>query len=69
MARTTKYRYGQRRSAERSNKVLFEKQLLTGLVGIEDDPTGRYSDILTYERQLEPDEMDAHNLTFVGMRE
>lgn len=41
-------------------------QPMRGLIGVKDDPTGRYHNILTYDRQLELKEMEKFELTFVG---
>lgn len=57
-----KYKYGMRLRG-----FSIGCQPMNGLTGVEDDPTGRYYDILTYDRQLEPRETDAYELTFVGM--
>lgn len=41
-------------------------QPMNGLIGVEGDSTGRYYDILTYNRQLVPREMDDYELTYLG---
>ena len=37
-----------------------------GLIGREDDPAGRYNDVLVYDRELEPHELDTFNLDYIG---
>lgn len=41
-------------------------QPMKGLIGVKEDTTGRYYDILTYNRQLEPREMRLYDLVFIG---
>ena len=41
-------------------------QPMKGLTGVTEDPTGRYHNILTYDRQLEPREMRLYELVFIG---
>lgn len=59
-----KYKYGMRLRG-----FSLSCQPMKGLTGVEDDPNGRYYDILTYERQLEPKEMQDYELTFIGKYE
>ena len=37
-----------------------------GLISREDDPAGRYNDVLVYDRELEPHEIDSYELDFMG---
>ena len=37
-----------------------------GLVDREDDPDGKYYDILVYSRELEPDEISGYELDYIG---
>ena len=39
---------------------------MIGLVRHEDDPTGRYHDILIYDRPLNDHEQDAFELDYLG---
>lgn len=41
-------------------------QPMKGLIGVKEDATGRYYDILTYDRQLDPREMRLYDLVFIG---
>lgn len=41
-------------------------QPMKGLIGVKEDSTGRYHNILTYDRQLEPREMRLYDLVFIG---
>lgn len=38
-----------------------------GLISREDDPAGRYNDVLVYDRELEPHEIDSYELDFMGV--
>ena len=42
-------------------------QPLGSLDSVEDDPTGRYYDILTYTKRLEPEVMDKYDLVMIGV--
>ena len=37
-----------------------------GLISREDDPAGKYNDVLVYDRELEPHELDSYELDFIG---
>ena len=41
-------------------------QPMTGLIRREDDPTGRYHDILIYSRPLTDDELNDYELDYLG---
>ena len=41
-------------------------QPLNGLVEREDDPTGKYYDVLIYSRQLSNDELTEYELDYIG---
>ena len=41
-------------------------QPMNGLVGPEDDPTGKYHSILIYNRPLDDHEQDAFELDYLG---
>jgi len=41
-------------------------QPMNGLAGRENDPTGRYHDILIYDRPLSDHEQDAFELDYLG---
>ena len=41
-------------------------QPMSGLEGREDDPSGRYHDILVYNRKLSQDELRAYELDYIG---
>lgn len=41
-------------------------QPMKGLIGVKEDNTGRYYNILTYDRQLELREMRLYGLVFIG---
>ena len=38
-----------------------------GLISREDDPAGKYNDVLVYDRELEPHELDDYELDFMGV--
>ena len=40
--------------------------LMRGLIWREDDPTGRYHDVLVYDRQLTEQEMKNYELDYLG---
>ena len=42
-------------------------QPMRGLTDVAEDSTGRYHNILSYDRQLSLEEMERYELTFVGM--
>ena len=41
-------------------------QPMNGLVGPEDDPTGKYYDVLVYDRQLTEQELRDYELDYLG---
>lgn len=41
-------------------------QPMNGLVGREDDPTGKYHDVLMYDRQLTEQELRDYELDYLG---
>lgn len=57
----TKYRYGMRLRG-----FSIGCQPMQGLRDVFDDKDGRYYDILAYDRQLSPKEVEDYELTFVG---
>lgn len=59
-----KYRYGMRLRG-----YSIGCQPMKGLTDVTEDPTGRYYDILAYDRQLEPREMDDYELIYLGKEE
>ena len=56
-----KYRYGMK-----NRGFSIGCQPMKGLRDVESDPTDRYYDILGYDRQLEPREMEDYELVFLG---
>lgn len=56
-----KYRYGMRLRG-----FSIGCQPMEGLRDVADDKTGRYYDILGYDRQLTPREMEDYELVFLG---
>lgn len=60
----TKYKYGMRLRG-----FSIGCQPLGGLRDVKDDPTGRYYDILIYDRMLEQYEIDGFELTYLGAEE
>lgn len=56
-----KYRYGM---THRGYSIGC--QPMKGLCDVLDDRNGRYYDILAYDRQLEPKEMEDYELVFLG---
>lgn len=42
-------------------------QPMVGLRSVQDDPTGRYHDVLTYDRRLEPGELNKYDLVMIGI--
>lgn len=44
-------------------------QPMNGLISVTDDLTGRYYNILTYDRRLEVREIEDYELVFVGMED
>lgn len=59
-----KYRYGMRLRG-----FSIGCQPMRGLRDVTDDPNGVYYNILGYERQLEPNEVTAYELTYLGKEE
>ena len=55
------YRYGMRLRG-----FSIACQPMEGLVGREDDPTGKYWDILVYNRQLTKEEISGYDLEYLG---
>ena len=55
------YRYGMRLRG-----FSIACQPMDGLVGREDDPTGKYWDILVYNRQLTKEEISGYDLEYLG---
>lgn len=56
-----KYRYGMKLRG-----YSIGCQPMEGLRDVKEDRTGRYYDILGYDRQLTPREMEAYELTYLG---
>lgn len=56
-----KYRYGMRLRG-----FSIGCQPMQGLCDVEEDRSGAYYDILGYNRQLEPREMEQYELTYLG---
>ena len=56
-----KYKYGMRLRG-----YSIGCQPLKGLLDVTEDRTGKYYDILTYDRRLEQKELDGFELTFLG---
>lgn len=59
-----KYRYGMKMRG-----YSIGCQPMRGLRDVIDDRHGNYYNILAYDRQLEPDEVSAYELTFLGKEE
>ena len=55
------YKYGMR-----SRGFSVGCQPINGLVEREDDPTGKYYDVLIYSRQLSNDELTEYELDYIG---
>ena len=56
-----KYRYGMRLRG-----FSIACQPMNGLQDVTDDPDGIYYNILGYDRQLEPREIEEYELTYLG---
>lgn len=59
-----KYRYGMRLRG-----FSIACQPMNGLRDVLDDESGKYYNILAYDRQLEPKEVQDYELTFIGTTE
>ena len=55
------YRYGMRLRG-----FSIGCQPMTGLIRREDDPTGKYHDVLVYDRQLTDQELKGYELDYLG---
>ena len=60
----TKYRYGMKYRG-----FSIGCQPMKGLEGRQDDPAGKYHDILVYDRELTDKELDEYELEYLGKEE